>query len=275
MGKKNFYAVIDTETCTLPELKAHYGDQAGLIFPLVYDLGLVIMDRQGEVYHRQSWIISETYSNPSLFNTGYYADKRPLYEARIRRGETKVETWNNAKFQLLQVMERFDAIACAYNAFFDFKKAFHATNRFNGAIYKPDGKQATEALVKSLTTKKPKQAKPKQKKNEEIQFWLVDRWFRVIDIWDFACETLFQRQTYKEMALNNGWYSEAGNYKTNAEVAYAYITDEPNYSEEHMAVDDCDIEAQILAYIFSKYKVKVPYGITAFPWRKVGKVEKG
>lgn len=274
---KLYYAVIDTETCTIPALKDSLGDKAGLVFPLVYDLGLTIMDRSGTIMHQQSWIIAETYSNPELFNTGYYAWKRPIYEEQIKRGETKVETWYNARLQLLKILTNFNAIACAYNAFFDFKKAFHATNRYISTIYKPDGKTALEKLVSSVLTAETEKRGKREKDSaadDEAKFWLVDRYFRIIDIWDFACTTFFQTRKYKAMALENGWYSDAGNFRTNAEVAYRFVTNNMTFDEDHTALSDTAVEAVILAYIFEHYKVKIPYGLTFNPWQKVGKIPK-
>ena len=134
VGAKKYYAVIDTETATIPQLKAIQGEQAGLNFPLIYDLGITVVDREGTVFHTQQWIISEIYSNPALFETGYYAYKRPYYEDLIKRGMAKVESWSTAKMQLLLIMERFKAVSCAFNAQFDFKKAFNKTNRYVNAI---------------------------------------------------------------------------------------------------------------------------------------------
>lgn len=273
---KLYYAVIDTETCTIPELKEHFEDKAGLICPLVYDLAVSVIDRQGNIVHQQSWIIAETYSNPILFNTGFYAWKRPIYETMLKRGETKIETWYNAKMQLLQIMEKFNAIACAYNALFDFKKAFHSTNRYISAIYKPQGMAEVSKMVAAIVERETKKYRPKSKKEketEEARFWLVDRYFRIIDIWDFACSTFFQTKKYKELAFENGWYSDAGNFKTNAEVAYRFVSGEMEFDEDHTALSDTSVEAAILAYIFEHYKVKVPYGLTFNPWQKVGKVK--
>lgn len=274
MPAKQFYATIDTETCTLPEIKAVQGDKAGLNFPLVYDLGVVITDRDGTVFHRQSWIIAETFSNIELFNTGYYAWKRPIYEAQIKRGETKVETWNNASFQLLQILERFNAIACAYNAQFDFKKAFHCTNKYVRCLYKPNGKTAVAELVASILTKSGHYVAKKKAPGEEAKFWLVDKWFPIIDIWAFACFTLFQTPTYKKKAVECGWFSQAGNFTTNAETAYRYIIGNDVFDEDHTALSDAIIEAEILAYIFKHHHVTVPYGLYVNPWQKVGKIPK-
>lgn len=273
MFDKKFYAVIDCETSTIPKLKEVQGDNAGLNFPLIYDLAVRIQDRRGIVYWQKNWIISEIYAS-EFFNTGFYANKRPKYQELIKQGKAIVTTWDSAKLELLIAMEKFNTIACAYNAFFDFKKAFHSTNRLVRALYSNNNTYAVSALTNELLQKKSTRTTPKQKKDTPEKFWLVDRWFDIIDIWDFACSSIFQRPTYKNMALDNGWYSPAGNYKTNAECAYRYITQNTDFIESHTAMDDVVIEGEILAYLFKDKTVKIPYGITGFPWRKVGKINK-
>lgn len=270
MIQKNYYAIIDCETCTIPRLKEVKGDMAGLNFPLIYDLAYQKQDRKGKVYDRKNWIISEIYAS-EYFNTGYYANKRPIYQQLIKEGKAKVVTWEQAKKELLYLMEQDKTIACAYNAFFDFKKAFHSTNRLIRAMYSNNNTESIKALTDELI--RGKKGKTPTKKETQQKFWLVDRWFDIIDIWDFACSSIFQRPTYKNMALENGWYSDAGNYKTNAECAYRYITQNPEFIESHTAMDDVIIEGEILAYLFRDKTVKIPYGITGFPWRKVGKIK--
>lgn len=270
---KKFYAVIDTETCTHPRVKEAQGDNAGLNFPLVYDLAITVIDREGTIYHREEWLISETYGNVDLFNTGYYANKRPIYEKRLARGETKIETWKNASLQLLRIMERYKTIACAYNALFDFKKAFNATNRYTRALYKADHRGAVDDLIDSILSKK--KYEPRSKDPTKVaEFWLVDTWFPIIDIWAFACLTVFQTKQYKAKAIEQGWFSQAGNFTTNAEICYRYISNDDNFEEEHTAMGDTLIEAEILAYLFKHNRGKIPYGLMPNPWQKVGKITK-
>ena len=66
--KKNVYAIIDTETAN------------GLYSPLVYDVSVIIFDKQDNEYFRKNWLISEVWQNSNLMSSAYYAWKMPLYD---------------------------------------------------------------------------------------------------------------------------------------------------------------------------------------------------
>jgi hypothetical protein len=92
---------------------------------------------------------------------------------------------------------------------------------------------------------------------------------KILDLWQFACETKMSQKAYKKMAVANRWVSPAGNIKTGAEFAYRYTTQRPEFIEDHTALSDALIETQIMAACFAQKK-KVPYGIiNAQPWRLV------
>ena len=92
---------------------------------------------------------------------------------------------------------------------------------------------------------------------------------KLLDIWQYACEVLLNRPTYKNMAKSNNWVSDAGNMRTNAECAYRYVSGNVEAVEAHTALCDARIEGEILAKCFRQNKT-VPYGIfDAHPWRIV------
>ena len=64
--RKSYYMVYDTET-------ANSTNDA-----LVYDLGLAIIDKKGNVYESRSLVINEVFNDMSdLMKTAYYANKLP------------------------------------------------------------------------------------------------------------------------------------------------------------------------------------------------------
>ena len=65
--------VLDTETISLEK-------------PFVYDLGYVIVNDNGDIIAKKSYVISQVWNNKELFATAYYADKKPLYYARLKSG---------------------------------------------------------------------------------------------------------------------------------------------------------------------------------------------
>ena len=73
-----------------------------------------------------------------------------------------------------------------------------------------------------------------------------------LDLWTLACRHIASTEEYWTFCIKNGFYSKAKNLVTNAEVMYAFITNNPTYKEEHISVDDCIIEYEILNFILNK-----------------------
>ena len=88
--RRKYYVILDCETATLPyasDLPESLKKQVAIAKPLIYDLGWTIVDKKGNVYARENYLISEIFSVPSIFNTAYYAEKRPLYIDKLNKGE--------------------------------------------------------------------------------------------------------------------------------------------------------------------------------------------
>ena len=82
--KKKYYLILDTETATLPFANTlckneKQKQKIAIAKPLVYDIGWVILDRQGNVIKKKNYLVQETFFVPNVFNTAYYSDKRPIY----------------------------------------------------------------------------------------------------------------------------------------------------------------------------------------------------
>ena len=80
--RRKYYLILDCETATMPYANNFEGSvkqKISIAKPLIYDLGWQIVDRNGNVYAKRNYLISEIFSVPTVFNTAYYKDKRPLY----------------------------------------------------------------------------------------------------------------------------------------------------------------------------------------------------
>ena len=75
-----------------------------------------------------------------------------------------------------------------------------------------------------------------------------------IDLWLMALETICQKKAYAKFCAENGRYNKKGNCRTNAETVYAFLTDTPNYCEEHTALEDSKIEKIIFDYCIKSHK---------------------
>ena len=203
--------------------------------PLVYDAGLEVFDLSGEVYERQSLVIYDVYVGmKDLMASAYYADKLPQYEIDLKNGTRQMVKFSTLKDRVYRLIKKYDIEAvCAYNTNFDRK--------------------ALDNTLRVLT-------------NYEKRFFFPYG-TKYIDIWNMACSTIFQTSKFYEMAYDNDWFSECGNVKTNAETAYKFITKKIDFEESHTALEDVDIEKEVMLTCWRKSK-DVDRVIIGNPWRK-------
>ena len=91
----------------------------------------------------------------------------------------------------------------------------------------------------------------------------------IIDIWGVACSSLINTQKYKIMCIENEMLTESGEFfKTSAEATFRYITQDMNFDEAHTALNDAEIETEILRRAFKRGKVN--RGIEYFPFNNLG-----
>lgn len=212
----HYYLVLDTETAN------------GLEQPLVYDIGGVVADKQGRIYERFSFVISDIFTyEKALMDTTYYAAKIPEYVHDIRIGARKLVTFYYARKYILNLMKEYHIHdVAAYNAHFD-RNALDTTQRW-------------------LT------------KSKYRYFFPYNTNF--ICVWNMACQTICQRITYKRFCEENNFTSNYGrNFSTSAENVYRYLILNPEYTEQHKGYDDVLIETEIMKRCFSSHKA-MPYG---------------
>lgn len=207
----------------------------GVVEPLIYDLGITITDKKGCIYAQGNWIIKEIWEQKDLMNSAYYSWKIPIYEKMIKENLVQVVPWLQAKEEYNRLLKDYNVtVISAYNLQFDI-----------GAM-----KKTHSSLVKDKSLFLTKKIK--------------ETW----DIWGLAVQTVLSQKSYKRIAEEKGWFTPKGNYLTNAEVAYRYITNDHYFEESHTALHDTEIETKILAHCL-KQNVKLPKGkgIFANPWK--------
>lgn len=189
--------VLDTETISLEK-------------PFVYDLGYVIVNDNGDIIAKKSYVISQVWNNKELFATAYYADKKPLYYARLKSGYSKKVGWGHAMRYLANDIKKYGITEIyAYNSKFDSR----ALN-FMCAWYK---------VVNGLG-------------GIEIQ-----------DIMNFI-KPITKSQDFVNFCESNGYMTnhKTPQPQKKAETLYRYLTDNVDYEEEHTGLEDSLIELQIL-----------------------------
>lgn len=274
--RRKYYIVLDCETATLPYAANFDGEarkRIAIAKPLIYDLGWTIVDRQGRVYARRNFLITEIFSVPAIFNTAYYASKRPLYLERLRKGEITLTDWNAAAAALLEDMREVEAVG-AYNSMFDFKKAIPFTELYIKMLYSPDfydWERMQNEICENIANGSKRDSN--RAFDPEI-FRFRGESFPLFDLWGLSCEHLLNNDEYKGMCKDNGWYSASGKYyKTSAEAAYRFVSKEFDFDEAHTALDDAEIESVLLHHIMKKKASNLSIGIIYFPFRILGKVD--
>ena len=205
----------------------------GFANPLVYDVGGVVMDETGFIYERFHWAVLEIIGNPHIMDTAYYAEKMPKYWLEVAAGNIKVLPFAEVLQKLTALIDWHDIkTIAAYNFRFDAKAMSSTAMRlFNNPNW-------------------------------------MNRVYTPACIWCGACDSVLHTKKFYNWAIKNGYVSECGNPRTNAEVCFRYITGNADFIEEHTGGKDAEIEAHILAAILRR-RQKADLTPIANPWRKV------
>lgn len=275
MAKKLFYMVVDTETATLPMAnEIAHGDpelkkRIAIAKPLVYDIGWTICDRQGKIYDKKQFLIAETFSVPSVFNTAYYADKRPIYIEMLANGETTVKPWREVMEIFIADLKKVNAVG-AFNSMFDFKKAIPFTELYINELYGNnfyEWENIQRAACRYIIS--DKKSKENNADFEADIFRFRGDEYALFDLWGLATTYLLNNSTYKNECIKYGMFTASGTFfKTSAETSYRYLCDKYDFIESHTALDDAMIETFILSKIATRHAVTP--GIKFFPFRDLG-----
>lgn len=110
MTKRNYYMVIDTETC---------GDY-------VFDIGYRIIDRKGNCYADGSYVVAEFINNPArldMFNDHFTRDKigRYYFDMWANNGGFTPLNFAAIRDKINALIDECNCIICAYNIAFDLR----------------------------------------------------------------------------------------------------------------------------------------------------------
>lgn len=276
--RRRHYLILDCETTTLASAsKFDPSDKKKISIakPLIYDIGWTVCDRAGYVYRRRSFLVSEIFGNPELFQAAHYANKRPMYLREITNNERLVRTWYEITAILESDMNDVDAVG-AYNAMFDFKKAIPFTESYISHVYSDSNfamwLATQERICEDIINGKRYSGGKKSSDSNTFQF--RRKTYPLFDIWGLACAHVLNCDRYKEKCLANGWKTATGKYyATSAEKAFAFISGDLNFVESHTALKDAEIETEIFRVICQRSRNKFEMGISHFPFKILGIIE--
>ena len=208
--RKNYYLMLDTETAN------------GLDDPMCYDIGGAVVDKRGNTYETFSFVVYEVFClDRRLFNTAYYAEKRPRYEEQILDGSRKIVSIYTARKAVREICEKYHVKAIiAHNARFDYS--------------------STSKTMRYLTKSKVRYFLP----------YGVPLW----DTMKMAEDTICQQKSYIRWCERNGFCQKNGKPRRTAEILYKYISGNLDFEEDHTGLEDCEIEAKIFAHCIRQHK---------------------
>ena len=217
--KKNYFLLVDVETA------------GSFAEKLVYDIGIVVTDRKGNIQKQHAFLVKEIWENKKLMNSAYYREKIPTYTKEIKNNNYTIKNFAEVLKTIYSLIDEYEIkTISAYNLAFDL-----------------DALQKTSQAILGETHEFEKLKK--------------------LCIWSFACEVLYTQKTYKKIATQQNWLKEkTNNMMTSAEVGYRYITKNYDFIEEHKGIHDALIENEILAKCFAQNKKHIS-GIIIHPWK--------
>lgn len=232
MSKK--FIVLDTEGVNDGKPSANnLGANA-----LVYDVGLVVADRTGQVFDKFSLVNTDVFYQDSLMESAYYHEKIPQYIEGIGENWEPMPWLQIVNLMRDLVMDYQVRDIWAYNVSYDQAATNYTTAKASNSFRRFFAPYGT----------------------------------RYRDIWDYAGSTLCATQKYVSWCIENGFVSASGNPSTNADTVGKYLCGSLEYSEKHTALSDAEDELRILlAAMKRKQKARDSRGQG---WRDAAKIAK-
>ena len=208
--RKKYLMVLDVETTNNNMEKGAKNDG------LVYDIGFVVCDKQGNIYCKRSYAVQEIFDWTELMSTAYYHKKLPKYYERLANNKMyKNSIWHIRKV-IKEIMQIFNITEVyAYNANFDYTTLNINVRYLSGSACR----------------------------------WFFPYGTQICDIWNIACQVLGTQKTFQWENIRNA----NNNLITNAERMFGYC-EQIDFEEEHTGLADAVVESQILARCFKSHK---------------------
>ena len=208
--RKKYLMVLDVETTNNNMEKGAKNDG------LVYDIGFVVCDKQGNIYCKRSYAVQEIFDWTELMSTAYYYKKLPKYYEKLANNKMyKNSIWHIRKV-IKEIMQIFNITEVyAYNADFDYTTLNNTVRYLSGSACR----------------------------------WFFPYGTQICDIWNIACQVLGTQKTFQWENIRNA----NNNLITNAERMFGYC-EQIDFEEEHTGLADAVVESQILARCFKSHK---------------------
>ena len=218
--RKKYYLMIDTETCN--GIATDNG--LDLSQSLVYDIGCAIVDKKGNIYEEQSFVIADIFIGlKDVMRSAYYAKKIPMYWDDIKNGTRQLVTLHTARTIILDMMSRYNTTTMvAHNAGFD-ARALDMTERYVS------------------------------KSKYRYFFPYGFEWF---DTLKMATDIYGNQPSYRRFCESNDYMTKhrTPRVRLTAEILHRYLSGDNDFTESHTGLEDVKIEAQIFAQCLRQHK---------------------
>ena len=195
----------------------------------IYDLAFLVYDTEKkQKLYEINFIIEEVYNNKPLFESAYYANKRPIYEHLLNSGKAIMTKWIYALRHFYHIARLYKVeYITAYNLQFDKGAIEYTTQKFA------------------------------QKYHVFNHFMDLTK---VACLWKNAANTIMQTETFKEYIEANQLYTAKGYRQGTVEIVYNYLHSDDRV-QSHTAIDDINQELDILIKILEISKGEIIQGI--------------
>lgn len=195
--------VVDTETTN------------SIDDPFCYDVGFAVVDYEGRVYEKHSYVVADIFLDKQLMESAYFADKIPQYWDEIKSGKRILRRFSTIRSIFADVVAQYGVKKIvAHNARFDYR-SLNLTQRF-------------------LTCSKYRYFFPYG-----------------VEIWDtlkMSREVLKNDNDYCVFCYENDYLTSRMVKRFTAEILYRFITNDLDFEEKHTGLEDVMIEKDIFAY---------------------------
>ena len=187
---------------------------------MVYDFGAAIMNAAtGEIIDTMNVVVEETFDDVSAMSTSYYACKVPQYLESINAGALEVLPFSECFKRFGDLLKAHDVRSVwAYNMAFDY----NALNR----------------TIAELS-------------NGFITSFFPDI-VRCYDLMSSAINLIGNTRRYQKWAIAHDYVTPTGRARATAETMFRFISDDASFVEDHTALSDAMVEADILAHLVAK-----------------------
>lgn len=183
-----------------------------------YDVAWIVVDRRGNVVDRFNGLTGEVFNNPTMryiLRNDSFAKRKASFYLDHRPAYAQIMPFEQIMNHTRVAISYYNATMVAYNANFDK----NVLNNYAQVLF--DHKFF----------------------EDNTPIW---------DLWTMALNIICDSKNYVQWCKNCNFITDKGNLKSSAESVYSYLTGNIDFEEEHTALADCEIEAQILQKVFQR-----------------------